>query len=123
MAITISGDTPNFSAATITALTLGSTGIAFSNGSTQTVGALGDGQTWQDVTASRTVGTTYTNSTGKPIYLYAVSSSSAWGITINGTALVAGGTYTSQVVAALVIPSGATYALSTGTLGKWLELR
>jgi copper(I)-binding protein len=84
---------------------------------------LGVGQTWQDVTASRAVGTTYTNSTGRPIFLYAVSSSSAWGITVNGTALINGGVYSYQVVVALVIPAGATYALSTGTLGKWIELR
>lgn len=84
---------------------------------------LGVGQTWQDVTASRVVGTTYTNSTGRPIFLYAVSSASAWGITINGTALINGGTYSYQIVAALVIPAGATYALSSGVLGKWIELR
>jgi hypothetical protein len=84
---------------------------------------IGVGQTWQDVTASRAVGTTYTNSTGRPIGLYAVSASSAWGLVINGTTLVAGGTYTSQVVMAMTIPAGATYSLTSGTLGKWLELR
>jgi len=30
---------------------------------------LGVGQTWQNVTASRSAGVTYTNTTGKPIYL------------------------------------------------------
>jgi hypothetical protein len=31
--------------------------------------SLGWGQTWQDVTGSRAAGTTYTNSTGKPIFV------------------------------------------------------
>ena len=35
--------------------------------STQPFDGLGVGQTWQDVTASRAAGVTYTNSTGKPI--------------------------------------------------------
>jgi len=42
-----------------------------SNGTTWTsaapAGAIGDGQTWQNLTGSRVAGTTYTNSTGKPI--------------------------------------------------------
>lgn len=29
--------------------------------------SIGVNQTWQDVTASRTIGVTYTNTTGKPI--------------------------------------------------------
>ncbi len=30
---------------------------------------IGIGQTWQDLTASRTIGVTYTNTTGKPIFV------------------------------------------------------
>jgi len=33
----------------------------------RTEDVIGVGQTWQDITASRALGTTYTNSTGKPI--------------------------------------------------------
>ena len=32
---------------------------------------IGVGQTWQDVTASRALGVTYTNTTGKPIHVIA----------------------------------------------------
>ena len=83
----------------------------------------GYGQTWQDVSGSRVVGTTYYNTTGKPIYMYAISSASAWGITINGTSLVPGATYATQVIAALLIPPSNSYSLTSGTIGKWLELR
>lgn len=83
---------------------------------------VGVGQTWQDVSGSRSVGSTYTNSTGRPIQILAVSSSSAWGVVINGTTLIPGGTYTSFVTVSMVIPAGATYSLTSGTIGKWLEL-
>ena len=45
-------------------------GFVFPDGTTQTTaaaGGMGQGQTWTNVLGSRTLGTTYTNSTGKPI--------------------------------------------------------
>jgi len=42
---------------------------------------LGIGQSWQDMSASRAVGTTYTNSTGRPIYV-AISGSAPAGTRI-----------------------------------------
>lgn len=88
-----------------------------------TASSMGVGQTMQDVTASRAIGTTYTNSTGKPIFVFAVSSASAMGFVVNGTTLVPGGTYSYQVTAAFIVPAGATYSLTGGSLGKWIELR
>jgi hypothetical protein len=82
---------------------------------------LGMGQTWQNVTASRALNTTYTNSTGRPIQ---VSMSGSTGasitLTINGAALA-------PVVYSIhfVVPVGATYAvaLSGGSIAGWNELR
>jgi hypothetical protein len=46
---------------------LTSNGTAWTSATPATQPSLGVGQTWQDVTSSRVVSTTYTNSTGKPI--------------------------------------------------------
>ena len=95
---------------------------------------LGYNQTWQDVTASRASGTTYTNSTGKPIQVNVAgdcsSGSAILYLTVGGV-LISGGqvtniaNQTAQVGA--IIPPGATYVLSvsTGTVTPtyWSELR
>ena len=90
----------------------------------------GWGQTWQDVTASRSAGVTYTNTTGKPIVVSvsAVGSNTARGlsITVNGvlhTRFQSGSTGTSAVEA--VINNGDEYSLteSTGGFTVWEELR
>lgn len=87
-------------------------------------GGLGVGQTWQTVTGSRVAGTTYTNSTGKPI-LIAIQCSAAitLTITINGATAISflGATGTYQTCTALV-PSGSTYSQS-GAFLYWYELR
>jgi hypothetical protein len=99
--------------------------VLTSNGTTWTsatpAGGIGDGQTWQDVTSSRTMGTTYTNSTGKPIMLVAQAnrngaSTSGIGITIGGVFVpVCYGTNSdggNTAVGSIIIPIGATYVLS-----------
>jgi len=95
---------------------------------------LGVGQTWQDVTGSRVLDTTYTNSTGKPIVVSAGTHIGA-GVyqlsltaIINGTAVKIGqGSNTTGNTSAggnVVVPAGATYKLTSGfTLTYWLELR
>jgi hypothetical protein len=96
-------------------------------------GGVGDGQTWQNVAASRAAGTTYTNTTGRPIALgitFFVSNSQDWSLTIGGV-IVSSATRnsTSQTgnlpVAAAIVPSGATYVVTvTGaTIQYWAELR
>ena len=84
--------------------------------------ALGVGQTWQDVTAQRVMGTTYTNSTGKPIMLVAQANRSAVStsgiqITFPGpvTVPICYGTNSSggnTAVGSIIIPIGSTYVLS-----------
>jgi hypothetical protein len=113
----------------------GTTGLTFNNGSTQDVGGVGIGQTWQNVTASRSTGTTYTNSTGKPICFMMTLVSSAVSndyveLTIGGTtiffiaAVVVSGVVFGQNMA--IIPPGATYSYTSarGNTGKSVyELR
>lgn len=96
--------------------------------------SLGYGQTWQDVTGSRTNGTTYYNTTGKPIALRIVQASSAgasdyFSISINGTSLpltqnvlVSGVVFGSGFT---IIPPGASYVVTSsgGITRSWLELR
>lgn len=93
--------------------------------------SVGVDQTWQDVTASRASGTTYTNTTGKPIQITVTVSNSS------GTHTVALGAVTYKIgstgttggssVASNVIPDGTTYSVTVGGGGaaitKWLELR
>jgi hypothetical protein len=92
---------------------------------------VGISQTWQDVTGSRTPGTTYTNSTGKPIQVIAQFRSSsqtnfATG-TINGIAMK-GTTTTSSAhwsTITYIVPNGNTYSADMTSIVEtiWLELR
>lgn len=94
---------------------------------------IGVGQTWQDVSASRAFGTTYTNTTGRPIqvsvYVEATAANLIASLAVNG--LTVGITGSSgaannggygQLIA--TVPNGSTYAVS-GTAGArgWMELR
>jgi hypothetical protein len=99
---------------------------------------IGWGQTWQNLTGSRSVGTTYTNSTGKPIFI-AVSiflegilqsvaqlyvSGVLVGQTVSSTAGYSGVGSGSPMTA--IVPNGATYqaiAANGYTLIQWAELR
>ena len=97
--------------------------------------SLGMGQTWQDVTASRAFGVTYTNSTGRPIQLNVLTvmvnpSTSTLNISINGAAAFTFAIGTNSnggnvVVGVIIIPDGFTYNVTSpdATLNKWHELR
>ena len=93
-------------------------------------GGIGIGQTWQDVTASRVSGTTYTNSTGKPIMAVVTISVSGGGASVSfivggvtipffGFSASGGSGYAGGTV---IIPTGATYSC-TGIINSWMELR
>jgi hypothetical protein len=105
-----------------------------SNGTTwQSVAApssgIGYGQTWQDVTGSRALGTTYTNSTGKPIFvsiLVTFSNGSSATLVVNGvTASIANNFAGGGDSAEAIIPPAATYSISGpyASLASWSELR
>jgi len=91
--------------------------------------AIGVGQTWQDMTASRSSGFTYTNSTGKPItaavnIIDAYTGSPASGF-VGATRVF----YTSNLYVeeyfTFIIPAGSTYRFdySPNPLQSWVELR
>lgn len=110
----------------------GSGGVTFPDSTIQGAAAIGSGQTWQDVTGSRSGGSTYTNSTGRPI-MVSVNTNSTTNTVTTTTLTVAGlavssngsqGGNTNGVTA--IVPSGATYSVSIGsgsTLSGWFELR
>ena len=114
--------------ATTTTITLPST----SGTAALTSEIIGVGQTWQNVTASRALGTTYTNSTSKPIFIAVECGlsvgGSAFSITVNGVKMCR---YYAQansggVTQWSIVPSGQTYLAtneSGATLNNWLELR
>jgi hypothetical protein len=96
---------------------------------------IGVGQTWTSVTGSRAFGTTYTNSTGRPIMVMLDASNhthASWGIatpTVGGVTLPGARSINNQSTAILcfIVPSGATYVVAnSGTamvINAWAELR
>ena len=86
---------------------------------------LGWGQTWQDVTASRSSGVIYTNTTGKPIYVIVVPNTlSGYTIEIDSSirsriTMVSG----NYIPASFIVPNGSTYKINGSTFFCWNELR
>ena len=96
------------------------------------INAIGGTQFWSNVTASRTINTSYTNSTGKPIVVsvivYANSSttisSNVDTINIANTVLTSATKTTIQTI----VPNGNTYMIftpniSATSVSSWTELR
>lgn len=93
---------------------------------------LGFGQTWQNLTASRVIGTTYTNTTGKPIVVnISISQGSAGVGDVYVSDVIVGRCQSSSTVefsvVSAIVPNGATYRYTiiggSQTLGYWSELR
>jgi len=84
-------------------------------------------QTWQIVTGSRVLGTTYTNNTGQPIKVSVIFNPANTSMTLVVSGIVvAYNTSTSAGATSLVaeVPAGATYKADTNaTLNQWAELR
>ena len=95
--------------------------------------AFGQGQVWTDVTGSRVLTTTYTNSTGKPIFIVITSEGGATTYLdayIDGVlfSTVASTTFYGSVVPIiLLVPNASTYSITrtagTNPLTQWWELR
>jgi hypothetical protein len=89
---------------------------------------IGVGQTWQDVTTSRSLGVTYTNTTGKPIEIkVSVNCTAGTGNTlrINGNPI---DTITDQSAGlhsfSAIIPNNSKYMIDNfNTISRWSELR
>ncbi|MBF7690668.1 hypothetical protein [Acinetobacter pollinis] len=91
---------------------------------------LGIKQTFKSVTNGRSLGTTYTNSTNKPIMVSVILSNVASGTQViwyvNEGAICAS-TQTvavTQLPITFIVPPGQTYKItsSTGSIGSWMEL-
>ena len=94
--------------------------------------ALGDGQTLQTMGAARAPGVTYTNSTGRTIFVTARAATSAvnahLSIILNGVIAsnVINPFTSGEVAVSLIVPAGATYRVVEGggaTTNLWRELR
>ena len=87
---------------------------------------IGTGQTWQDVSGSRTAGVTYTNSTGRPIMVSIRTQAVVADFTISVSGLVvahASGSTATRSQLITVVPDGSTYVVSGFQSGSWVELR
>ena len=113
----------------------GTNGITFNNNSVQAVAGVGAGsQTWQNLTASRALSTTYTNSTGYPIQVSvitngAASSSNSNQITVSGSivnqwVMNTSPGQTANPSSTAIVPNGATYSCDAShSIIAWWELR
>jgi len=116
---------------TATATTFSGAGTSLTGTANSLNAGIGVNQTWQAPT--RAIGTTYTNSTGKPITVAITATCNTaftvQGLTINGTTVYAASVQVASSACgfSLVVPNGATYVTATngGTLTfvTWYELR
>ena len=89
-----------------------------------------NGETWHNVTSSRSSGTSYTNNNGYPIMIcISTSNGTNQGVTIvvggvTVSAQVGGGSgYTQGVMGTAIVPTGATYSATYyGNSPLWTEL-
>lgn len=88
--------------------------------------ALGWGQTWQNVTGSRTLNTVYTNTTGRPIAVSVIAnlSGSTVGLNVDGLSVVTqGSTAAGPGNVFAIVPNNSTYQLVGVSPASWFELR
>jgi hypothetical protein len=113
--------------------------VLTSNGTTWTsspLGVIGVGQTWQNVKSSRSFGTTYTNSTGKPILVnvtgvLSTTGTSAANIYLEVDSVIvarSGGRddFTHYHFVSAIVPNGSSYKVVNDggdVLEYWAELR
>jgi hypothetical protein len=102
-------------------------GVTSVNGSTGavTVNALGISQTWQNLTSSRSLNTTYTNNTNKPIVVFVHMDYGDLALSI-GSLLVWFFTSGGSARAQMIVPPGETYIASAAggrTFDAWYEYR
>jgi hypothetical protein len=95
--------------------------------------SIGYGQTWQNLTGSRAINTTYYNTTGKPIMVstsvVAAAAANYVAISTNGVSITSGQAYLAgtRVHISAIIPPGNAYTLvniaGSNTVDVWSELR
>ncbi|MBP6083722.1 MAG: hypothetical protein KA732_20995 [Providencia sp.] len=94
---------------------------------------LGDGQSWNDVKASRQLSVNYTNATGRTIAVFAstipATTGSSLVIYVDGVMVSSSGAggadsgFTRMSSGYALIPSGSTYQVVANSLDRWAELR
>lgn len=88
--------------------------------------SLAQGQTWQNLTGSRSSGVTYTNSTGKPIQV-AVSvdlQAGAQYFVVDGVNILSWDNTVAEVNhGCVIVPNGSTYVVNATIIVHWAELR
>jgi len=114
----------------VTGNVTGSSGSCTGNAATATsaANAIGVGQSWQDVSASRVSGTDYTNSTGRPIFISVRLERDDGtlelyvdGLLIGRTGNTSGPVYYTLTA---IVPAGSVYrAEKSGNTLYWYELR
>jgi hypothetical protein len=108
------------------ATTAGNGGVTSVNGGTGAVTtySLGVDQTWQNVTSSRVSGTTYTNSTNKPIMVVVQgAATSGFTVVINGLTIFSWSNNI-QANATFVVPASQSYSVAMPSgINYWCELR
>lgn len=92
------------------------------------IATVGWNQYWQDVKASRTIGTAYQNTTGRPIQVAINASASAalFQVSADGVnwlTLMNGSSGAWVAIGFAIIPHGLYYRISTGSVSFWSELR
>ena len=90
--------------------------------------SLGYGQTWQTLTGSRALATTYYNTTGKPIQVTVLVSVVAGGtsLLVNGVTVAFINATGPTLMLQTIVPPGSSYSATvtgTNTLSQWYELR
>jgi hypothetical protein len=89
--------------------------------------SLGYGQTWQVVTGSRVIGTTYYNTTGKPIFVgVSRTATDGYGVFINSVLqfVTSASSGTAIATMSFIVPPGASYSVNSSVSGAniWAEL-
>ena len=92
------------------------------------LGIGGDGYSWVDETDNRAIGTTYTNTYGKPIMICISTQDNSYtehyyvdGVEI-GMANSAT-SYTTRSPVTIIVPNNSTYSIDVSTLNYWFELK
>lgn len=85
--------------------------------------ALGIGQSWQDLTSSRSIGTNYTNNTSRPIQVCIATDINNAYFVVNGVSMYVPD-FSGYGSLFFIIPPSATYRLDgAGAILSWAELR
>jgi hypothetical protein len=113
------------------AITMSSSGITFSDSSSSTTADL----SYKNYSSpTRSIGTTYTNTTGQPLIFWVTmghSGNSRIDAKVDGVSIAlvqctASASHNSHTGAFLIVPNGSTYSLNivtaTGTSSYWTEL-